>query len=134
MVIRCNTTSPPLAVANKIFLFSTAQKIFFEFCVCLDMKYILSIFGALLFASSCNKCYECKQYCAYCESSTGVRYKVCGTKDVNHAQVDSTYLALIAIGYTCTILNDDRNVCDNSNKINDAVNYYYKQDYYCNPT
>jgi hypothetical protein len=98
------------------------------------MKYPLFFFAliALVFASSCNKCYECKQYCAYCEANNGVRYKVCATKDVNHFSVDSTLAALKGAGYTCNLLNDDRNVCDQSSKINDALNYYYKEDYYCN--
>ncbi len=94
---------------------------------------ILLVFtAALFFASSCNKCYECAQYCAYCETTTGVRIKVCSTKGVNQYQVDSTYNALVTAGYRCNKLTDDRKVCDPANKINDAVNYYYKQDYYCN--
>ena len=133
MAIRCNTTLPPLAVQIKLF-YLQCFKLFFESCVCLNMKYTILVFcfSLLVFASSCNKCYECKQYCAYCELSTGVRVKVCATKDVNHAQIDSSINSYRNAGYTCALLNDDRNVCDNASKINDATNYYYKQDYYCN--
>lgn len=87
----------------------------------------------LLFINSCQKCYTCKQYCAYCETVTGVRMKYFATKDVNRAQVDSVFQAWKAAGYTCTLLNESRNVCDNPNKINEATNYFYKQDYYCYP-
>ena len=135
MVSCCNTTLPPLAGANKIFLFSSSQKYFSNPAFSINMKYSLFVFSflVLVFASSCNKCYECKQYCAYCEASNGVRYKVCSTKGVNQFSVDSTLNAFRSAGYTCNLLQDDRNVCDQSSKINDAVNYYYKQDYYCNP-
>ena len=94
--------------------------------------FFYSAFALLFSASACQKCYECKQYCAYCETSTGVRTKICATKDVNHFQIDSTLNALKGLGYTCNLLNTDKSVCDRSDKINDATNYYAKQDYYCN--
>lgn len=100
------------------------------------MKNTLVVFLLLtlvmVFAQSCNKCYECNQYCAYCEAANGVRLKACSTKSVNQYQVDSTLAAFRAAGYNCTLLNEFKNVCDQPSKINSAVNYYYNQDYYCN--
>lgn len=99
------------------------------------MKHCLQILGLsiLLFATSCHKCYTCNQHCVYCETTTGLRHKVCATKYANHYQVDSVLNAYRSAGYTCSTLNDEKNVCDNSNKLNDAVNYYTKQDFYCYP-
>jgi len=88
---------------------------------------------AMLLANSCMKCNTCKQYCSYCETASGLRVKSCATKDVNQAQVDSIYLALKAAGYTCRLLEESKDVCDYPSKLNDATNYYYKQDYYCYP-
>lgn len=93
---------------------------------------LLLFVWVLVFASSCNKCYECTQYCAYCETPSGVRIKTCATKGVNNYKIDSVFTAYRSAGYTCNMLQNNKNVCDQPSKINDAVNYYYKQDYYCN--
>ena len=92
-------------------------------------------FFLLVFASSCHKCYECKQYCAYCVSTidSGFSYKICASNDVNHFKVDSLKNAYQSNGYNCSFLEKDKRVCDNANKLNEAVDYYQLQDYYCNP-
>ena len=98
-------------------------------------KLAYAFVSAFIFLASCQKCYECKQYCSYCvpPGNTGVAYKVCATKDVTHAQIDSVYSAMQSSGYTCSKLINDKRVCDGSNKLNDAVDYYERQDYYCFP-
>ena len=87
----------------------------------------------VLFVSSCQKCYQCKQYCARCtpQSNTGVVVKFCATKDVSKSNVDSAYYALKSSGYDCVYLENNKRVCDYKNKLNDAVDYYRFQDYYC---
>lgn len=98
------------------------------------MRYLLILsFSVLLFTTGCHKCQTCEQYCMYCETSTGLRHKVCATEYRNQYQVDSIKTAFTLQGYNCSKLTDKRDVCDNSNKVNDAVNYYTKQDYYCYP-
>ncbi|MES2620148.1 MAG: hypothetical protein V4615_04780 [Bacteroidota bacterium] len=94
------------------------------------------VFAALLFASSCQKCYQCKQYCAYCipTGNNGVNYKFCSSKDVTHTTIDSIYVAIQSNGYDCSKLNNTKRVCDSKNKLNDALDYYLLQDYYCYPT
>ena len=114
------------------------MKFILEPCV-VDTVMRKLIFGftfiLLLLANSCQKCYDCKQYCAYCVSNanTGIVVKICADKDVAHAKVDSFYSAYNNSGYSCTLLNNEKKVCDQSNKINGAVDYYKLQDYYCNP-
>lgn len=102
------------------------------------MKYLipaLFLLSVIFFAPSCQKCYQCTQYCSYCQDSTGtgVRYKICATKSADKYSVDSILTAYRIRGYTCTLLNADKNVCDQPSKLNDALNYYYLEDYYCNP-
>ncbi|HLP20884.1 MAG TPA: hypothetical protein VK174_11315 [Chitinophagales bacterium] len=99
------------------------------------MKLLSLLFGLslLLLASSCHKCYNCEQYCVYCEKTATLRFKMCATKDLTKYQADSIIGVFRGNGYTCSKLTDERDVCDGSNKLNDAVNYYTKQDYYCNP-
>ena len=101
------------------------------------MKKLLVAFAVpvLLIASSCQKCYQCNQYCAYCVSSTnpGIVYKSCAASDAYHVKVDSIKIAFQNSGYSCSLLNNDKKVCDGKNKINDAVNYYILEDYYCYP-
>lgn len=89
----------------------------------------------LLLASSCQKCYQCTQYCAYCKSAanTGIVYKFCAENDVNHLRIDSFKTAFQDSGFSCSLLNNDKRVCDRSDKINDALNYYLLEDYYCYP-
>ena len=97
------------------------------------IQFYFLLFGFFLLASSCHKCYECKQYCAYCKSvaDSGVVYKFCSANDVPHANVDSIKNAYQANGFNCSLLKDDKKVCDRPAKINDAVNYYMLEDYYC---
>jgi hypothetical protein len=98
-------------------------------------KALVSItFALLAFASSCHKCEQCKQYCAYCKhSGTQLVQKTCSSSDVTHAQVDSFKNVYEAGGYDCSLLREDKKVCDQPSKLNDAVNYYVLQDYYCYP-
>ena len=137
MAIRCNTTSPPLTVQIELFILQLL-KIFFEPCVSSVMKnkILLLVSFLLLLASSCQKCYQCNQYCAYCTpvGNTGVAYKFCATKDVTHTHVDSIYMALQNNGYDCSRLKNEKRVCDYKSKLDGAVDYYLLQDYYCYPT
>lgn len=89
----------------------------------------------LLSASACQKCQECKQYCAYCQpaGNNGILTKICASKDVTHYTVDSLMQAYQAAGYTCNLTDKYKSVCDNPGKLNDAVNYYLLEDYYCYP-
>lgn len=99
-------------------------------------NYSIAIAGALLLlASSCQKCFDCQQYCAYCvqAGNTGVVAKICADKDVARSKIDSFYFAYKASGYDCNLLNNEKKVCDSKNKINDATDYYKLQDYFCNP-
>ena len=92
-------------------------------------------FAALLFVTlpSCQKCFECKQYCATCQPANpnGVTYKFCADKLGGYNTVDSLMLDKKANGYNCKILQDDKRICDAPSKLNDATNYYLLQNYYC---
>ncbi|MBK8659825.1 MAG: hypothetical protein IPN22_13370 [Bacteroidetes bacterium] len=98
-------------------------------------KLLIVYWGILTLASSCSKCYDCEQYCAYCvaDNNTGISYKFCSTRDNTRAQVDSFYYSFPDSTFTCVKLQDERKVCDGKNGIDDAISYYLKQDYYCNP-
>ena len=97
-------------------------------------KLLILLCSSLMFLASCHKCYTCSQYCAVClNGNNGVTYKLCANKDVSHGRVDSLANAFVSSGYTCKILDNDKNVCDRQDKINDAVNYYLLEDYYCYP-
>src|SRR5438552_615907 len=96
----------------------------------LQFAFIIYLFSFIIIElSSCQKCQDCTQYCAYCQSSNGVIYKFCATGYTTQGQVDSLYTAFRANGNTCSLLNNDKHVCDR--QINSAVDYYLKQDYYC---
>jgi hypothetical protein len=89
----------------------------------------------LLCASACQKCQECKQYCAYCQpaGNNGILLKICANKDVTHSTVDSMMQVYQSVGYTCNMADKYKRVCDSKDKLNDAVNYYLLEDYYCYP-
>lgn len=93
------------------------------------------LFTLLLFANGCQKCYDCKQYCAYClpNNGSGVVVKLCADKDAVKSRVDSLYFAYNNAGYNCSLLNNEKKVCDSGNKISEAVDYYKLQNYFCNP-
>jgi hypothetical protein len=96
---------------------------------------LILIISIVVFGTSCHKCYECKQYCAYCQqvNNTGVVYKICASKDVTHGKIDSIYFAMKSNGYDCSLLDDEKRVCDRPAKLDDAVDYYQLQEYYCYP-
>lgn len=99
-------------------------------------RYISAVaLSLLLFANSCQKCFDCKQYCGYCiaNNNNGVVLKICADKDVARTKVDSLYFAFKSAGYECNLLNNEKKVCDQNNKINDALDYYKLQNYYCTP-
>ena len=86
--------------------------------------------------SSCKRsCYQCTQYCAYCveKRDTSVAFKVCADKLSGDIKVDSFMRTLEDTNHICNLLSNQTDVCDGKNAINDAVSYYKKQDYYCNP-
>ena len=137
MAIRCKTTSPPLTIANRMFLFVFPKNKLSTLRFMLMRNKILGCFTFLLVTiSSCQKCYECKQYCAYCKSisNPGLVIKVCSNNDINYTKVDSFRNAYQSNGFTCSLLQDDKNVCDGKTKINDAINYYILENYFCYPT
>jgi hypothetical protein len=94
--------------------------------------YIIPLF-IVFAASSCKKCFNCQQYCAYCEAAghTGVGIKVCATGTGSFARVDSFQRALTDSGYTCNLLQDNQDVCDNKNAVDDAYSFFQKQNYFC---
>lgn len=98
---------------------------------------LLCACGILLTASSCKKvCYDCNQYCSYCvlKSNPDVAQKFCANKFSAQVKVDSIYHAfLMDTSYECNLLKNEKIVCDNKNASDEAISYYLKQDYYCNP-
>ena len=101
------------------------------------MKKLLLPVLILFTAASCKKvCYDCKQYCSYCllKNNPDVAYKVCANKFSAASKVDSVYFAMNAdTSYQCNKLENDKIVCDSKNASDEAISYYLKQDYYCNP-
>lgn len=93
----------------------------------------LTVFICILASSACKKCFNCTQYCAYCESktNTSVVYKVCATGTNSFSRVDSVRYSFPDSAYTCVKLDDNTDVCDNKNAVDDAYAYYQKQDYFC---
>lgn len=89
----------------------------------------------LLLVASCSRCYECEQRCAYCRPATNatISIKVCANNSSGFQRVDSVFFALKDSGYTCNLLQDVRNVCDNKNNIDEAISFFQKQDYFCFP-
>lgn len=90
----------------------------------------------LIAASSCKRvCYTCNQYCAYCiyKNDSTVTTKVCATGPSSTGKVDRSLQMLRDSGYNCTLLDNFSNVCDSKNSITGAIEYYHKQDYYCDP-
>lgn len=92
-----------------------------------------TILIAILSFSACKKCYNCQQYCAYCESkvNTGIVYKVCAEGTNSYNRVDSVRLSFPDSAYNCVKLTDNTDVCDNKNAVDDAYAYYQKQEYFC---
>jgi hypothetical protein len=136
MAIRANTTSPPLTMQIELFNLYFLIAINQQHVRQIMSKFLSSFFLlAIMFVSSCHKCQQCKQYCAYCISAgnNGVVHKICATNSVSYFTIDSIRNVYLTNGYDCNVLRDDKKVCDRPAKINDAVNYYVLEDYYCSP-
>ena len=92
-----------------------------------------TILIAILSFSACKKCFNCQQYCAYCQSkvNTGVIYKVCAEGTNAYGRVDSIRLSFPDSAYNCIKLTDNTDVCDSKSAVDDAYAYYQKQEYFC---
>lgn len=95
--------------------------------------FYITIFMLVLATQACKKCYNCQQYCAYCESkkNTGIIYKVCAEGTNSYNRIDSVRLSFPDSAYNCIKLQDNTDVCDNKNAVDDAYAYYQKQEYFC---
>ncbi len=98
-------------------------------------KTALAILIGLFFFASCKKCFECHQYCAYCQSkaNSALIYKTCASKSGTNSIVDSILHTYPDSLFKCTLLKDDQDVCDHKNQADDASTFFQKQDYYCYP-
>jgi hypothetical protein len=101
-------------------------------------KLLVPTFLVLLvaLAGSCKKsCYQCDQYCSYCElkSDSSVVYKICTNKFADHHRIDSIENTFSDTTFLCNILNNSVEVCDGPNAIAQGITYYEKEDYFCTP-
>jgi hypothetical protein len=90
--------------------------------------------GLMVLAGSCKKvCYQCNQYCVYCQKSkdSTIIYKVCDKTAINNHRIDSIRAAFPDTAFICNILNNSKQVCGNKNSANSGVNYYEQEDYFC---
>jgi hypothetical protein len=100
-------------------------------------KYLI-LFCAMVLLSitACKKvCYQCTQYCAYCvnKNDSAIAYKICANNIQGEGQIDVILTAYQDSGYTCNLLNQQIEICDNKNAINGGVTYYEQENYFCNP-
>ena len=91
----------------------------------------------LLFsATSCKKvCYQCNQYCAYCQlkSDSSIIYQVCTNKFGDHNRIDSIEAAFGDTTWVCNLQSNQVNVCDGKNNIDQGITYYEQENYFCTP-
>ncbi|MGE0636870.1 MAG: hypothetical protein AB7P01_10555 [Bacteroidia bacterium] len=84
-----------------------------------------TILSLIIFASSCNQCYDCTKKCGTCQNG-GVIVAGCdGDSILNGYSIESWKALLESQGYTCAYNNDVMNdICGSENKKAMEDNYY----------
>jgi hypothetical protein len=126
---------------ENYFIFTT-QKItiiiFERGVLSVSMRNPIVLFSLLLLVitvGSCKKsCYQCNQYCSYCElkSDSSIVVKTCTKDFADHGRIDSIENATPNT-YICNTLNNSTEVCDGPNAVSQAITYYEEEDYFCSP-
>jgi len=92
------------------------------------MKNILlftSIFSLILFAASCNTCYDCTKKCGTCTNGSIVVAGCDGDSILNGLSIESWKAYFENQGYTCNYNNDEMNdICGAENKKTMEDNHY----------
>ena len=99
-------------------------------------KLFIIAFIGLACLSSCKKsCYVCTQYCAYCVSASDSSFllEACALTTNEKINVTNHLRVWQDSGYRCNQLNTQTTVCDDKGHISSAVNYYQKENYFCDP-
>ncbi len=84
-----------------------------------------SIFSLIIFASSCNNCYECTKKCGTCEKNGLIVAGCEGDSSLNGFSVESWKAYFESQGYACQYNNDVMDdICGSENKQTMEANHY----------